>query len=678
MNNQKNKKEAILKHFKSLKIVKIIESQSTYKKELLKWILLTFFVNIIIMYLNPVSTTNPIVKDSIFLKFLENIFKLTLNSAIFMSIGMFLLLFKSRNILISIYSIVWIGLGLANNILKQVRTSPLTKYDFTMISEGLELSESFLNNTHYLKIGIFIVLSILLLVISIIKQVKQKSYKKYKIKAIIFSWIGVLIFTKAIILISSLSNVEHIDNYSKYGFVYAFAENISTPDIKKPKKYKESTMNVIKNEIDKEYQNNISEKQPNIIAIQLESFFDIKSLENITLSENPTPYFDKLVTEYTSGFAKVPTIGGGTARSEFEFITGLDMKYMKDGLIPHNSILKRGPYLSSVYALKNSGYNTHLLHNFAGYYYNRDVVYNNLGFDTFTCLELLNNASENPGIIKASRDNIFPNELKNILLSTNSKDFIFGITTQLHGNYEEDYSEFENNITVSGDFDKSQLSQFNDYANELKSIDNVIKDIIKTVKNINEPTIIIFYSDHLPPLSYKNTNIRGELQYLTPYVVWDNIGLEKNDANLDVHELLSKYMNIAGVEGNYINKLQSLSIDDEKKQRYQELIQYDITVGENYIEEKLLPHKVQTRLGLNDIVIDSVKKEGITYTIKGSGFTSSMVLVVDDLDCGVTWEDENTITFTTNLNLEGKDIYFKIKIGQNENSVVKSNIFRVN
>lgn len=678
MNSQKNKKETILKHFKSLKIVKIIESQSTYKKELLKWILLTFFVNIIIMYLNPVSTTNPILKDNLLLKFVENIFKLTLNSAIFMSIGMFLLLFKSRNILISIYSIIWIGLGLANNILKQIRNSPLTKYDFTMLSEGLKLSESFLNNAHYLKIGIFIVLSILLLAISIIKQIKQKRYKKYKIKSLILSWIGVFIFTKIIISISSLSTAEHIDNYSKFGFVYAFAENISTPDIKKPKNYKESTMNAIKKEIDEEYQNNVSEKQPNIIGIQLESFFDIKSLDNITLSENPTPYFDRLCKEYTSGFAKVPTIGGGTARSEFEFITGLDMKYMKDGLIPHNSILKKGPYLSSVYALKNNGYNTHLLHNFAGYYYNRDIVYNNLGFDTFTCLELLNNASENPGIIKESRDNIFPSELKNILLSTDSKDFIFGITTQLHGNYEEDYSEFENNITVSGNFDKSQLSQFNDYANELKSIDNVIKDIIKTVKNINEPTIIIFYSDHLPPLNYKNTNIRGDLQYLTPYVVWDNIGLEKKDENLDVQELLSKYMNIAGVEGNYINKLQSISIDDEKKEKYQELIQYDIAVGKNYIGETLLPYKVHTKLGLNDIVIDSVEKEGITYTIKGSGFTPYMVLVVDDANCGVTWEDENTITFTTNLNLEGKDIYFKIKIGQNENSVVKSNIFRVN
>lgn len=672
MENKKGDKKLILKLSKLMDFIKF---NGEWKKDILKWILFTLFINIIIMYLNPISITNSAIKDSVPLSIIEKIFKLILNSVIFMSIGMFLLPFKFRSILISIYSIVWIGLGLANNILMEVRNSPLTKYDFTMISEGLKLGESFLNNSHYLKIATFILFSILLLIVGIIEQKKSK---KYKLKTIIFSWICLLLLNNGMLLLSSLSNDEHIDNYSKFGFVYAFAENVSTADIKKPKNYKESTIKNIKSEIDKEYEHTADGEQPNILAIQLESFFDIKTINNLTLSENPTPYFDKLCENYTSGLIKVPTIGGGTARSEFEFVTGLSMKYMKDGLIPHNSILKRTPYISSAYALKNSGYTTHLLHNFAGYFYNRDIVYNNLGFDTFTSLEFLNNASENPSVIKASRDNIFPNELKKILMSTDSKDFIFGITTQLHGNYEEDYSEFENNIIVSGkDFTKPQISQFNDYANELKSIDNIIKDIIETVEDLDEPTIIIFYSDHLPPLSYKNTNIKGNSRYLVPYVVWDNIGLEKEDVDLNVYELLSKYMNLAGIEGNYINKLQSISIDEKKKEEYQELIQYDITVGKNYIGETLLPYKVNTKLGLNDIVIDSVQKEDITYTINGQGFTPSMVLVIDGSECGILCEDESTVKFTTNLNLEGKDIYFKIRIGQNENSVVKSNVFKV-
>lgn len=675
MKDDKGDKKQILENIKSSKLINLIKFKSEWKKYILNWTAFTIFINVIIIYLNPVSPASNIIKNSLFLSIVDNLFKLLLNSIVFISIGMFLFPFKYRYILISIYSIIWVGLGLANTILMEVRNNPLTKYDFTMISEGLELGNSFLNNTHYLKIFIFIIFSIILLTIS---MARQKKSKKYNLKNVISSWIYLLILNSSMIALSSLSGGEHIDNYSKFGFVYAFAENITTSDIKKPRGYKESIMKNIKNEINKKYKSNMIDKQPNILAIQLESFFDIKTIENLTLSENPTPYFDELCKKYTSGLVKVPTIGGGTARSEFEFVTGLNMKYMKDGLIPHNSILKEAPYISSAYALRKNNYKTHLLHNFAGYFYNRDIVYNNLGFDTFTSLELLNNASQNPSVIKASRDNVFPNALKKIFTSTDSKDFIFGITTQLHGSYEEDYTEFENNITATGDFEKPQLSQMNDYANELKSIDNVIKEIIETVESLNEPTIAIFYSDHMPPLSYKNTNIKGEFKYLVPYVVWDNIGLEKKDTNLNLYELLSKYMNLSGVEGNYLNKLQSMPIDDDKKELYQELIQYDITAGKNYIGETLLPYKVDTKLGLNDIVITSVKKEDITYTIKGEGFTSSMVLVVDEAECGVLYEDESTIKFTTNLNLEGKEIYFKIRIGQNENSVVKSNIFKVN
>lgn len=675
MKNEKNVYLSILKKLKLSKIFSFIDLKHEEKKGIFGWIVYILFINAIIMWLNPVAINNTYnIENNVFIVIIDILFKLILNSSVFISIGIFLFPFKHRNILFSIYSIIWVGLGLANHILMEIRSNPLTKYDLTMLSEGMELGKSFLNNSHYLKIAIFIIFSIVLIIMSISTK---KNSKKYKLKNIVFAYIFITIINNTLINISSIWSDNHINNYSKIGFVYAFTENITTKDIKKPKNYKKSVIEDIKTIIDKEYANKNDYKKPNILAIQLESFFDIKTIDGLSFSENPTPYFDDLCKKYTSGLVKVPTIGGGTARSEFEFITGLNMKYMKSGLIPHNSFLKEGPYLSSVYTLKNSGYKTHLLHNFAGYFYNRDTVYNNLGFDTFTSLEFLNNASDNPSVIKASRDDIFPSELKKILKSTEDKDFIFGITTQLHGNYEEDYSEFENNIIVKGDFNKSQLSQINDYANELKSIDNVIKDIISTIENLKEPTIIIFYSDHKPPLNYENTNIKGEIKYLVPYVVWDNMGLEKDDEDINLYELLSKYMNIAGIEGNYLNKLQSINMDNEQKEIYQELIQYDISEGKNYIGETLLPYKVDTKLGIDNLIIENIQKDGITYTIKGSGFTSSMVLVVDDTECGILFEDSSTVKLVTSLDLTNKDVYLKIKIGQNEKSVVKSNIYNL-
>lgn len=672
-----NKKNILLSTWEKIKKIPIFNKwhiKNKNLKELLIWIISSIIINMIIIYLNPISYTNNDIVEYAGWIFIDNSFKLILNTLIFMLIGMFMLPSTKRYILFIIYSVVWIGLGLANNILMDIRNTNLTKYDFTMIFEGLELGKSFLKNSHYLKIIIFILFA-LISIIFISKKIKVTT--KPNIKKIIPIWIIIVILNAITIKLASFSNAEYINNYAKFGFVYAFAENVITPDVLKPYTYNKSTIKKIKNEIDSKYRSTIQNEQPNIIAIQLESFFDIKTINGLNISENPTPYFDELCKNYTSGIAKVPTVGGGTARSEFEFITGLSLKYMKDGIIPHNTILKDEPYMSSIYAVRKNNYKTHFLHNFAGYYYNRDKVYNNLGFDTFTSLELLNNASNNPVVIKESRDNIFPQEIKNLLTSTESKDFIFAITTQLHGNYETNYTEFENNIRATGNFDSEQLSQMNDYVNEIKSIDNVIKDIIDTVNELNEPTIIIFYGDHIPPLSYKNTNIKNDNIYNVPYVVWDNINLKKEKMDVNLYELLSKYLYISGIEGTYINKLQVIDIDDEIKTHYQELIQYDITLGNNYIGEKYMPYKVNTQLGVNEIVIDSVEKEDITYTIKGSGFTSSMVLVVDDTECGIEYENPTTIKFTTNQDLTNKNIYFKIKIGQNTTNYKTSNILKV-
>lgn len=665
-----NKEKSLqLKNCQKDKFLNLIKFQEDWRKNILAWSLFSVFINIIIMYLNPIY-----IDKSIESPFIHNLFMLIINSTIFISIGMFLILFRYRNLYFSIYSVIWVGLGLASSMLKETRGTPLTKYDFAQISEGMGVVQDFLTNSHYFKIAIFVFFAILIIIIG---TLASKKAKKFNFKNILISWGCVLIISTSISGIALAFNSSHLDDYAEFGFVYGFTKNITTPEFKKPSGYKKSTMISIKNKLDDSYSSTSNINKPNVIAVQLESFFDPKTVEGLKLSENPIPYFDLLRKNYSSGVLKVPTIGGGTARSEFEFITGMSLRNMIDGLIPHNDILKEKPYLSNAYVLKDNGYKTHLLHNFAGYFYNRDVVYNNLGFDTFTSLEFLANGSTNPSVIKASKDDIFPSEIKKILKSTDEKDFIFGITAQLHGNYEETYNAFENGITAHGGFKKEVEGQINDYVNEIKSIDNVIKDIVKSVEEVDEPTIIIFYSDHLPPLNYSDTNISGSSKFEVPYVVWDNIGLEKDDENMDLNKLLSKYMNLSGIEGNYLNKLHTMQYDSETNEKYQDLIQYDIMYGDNYIGEKLLPYKMNTKLGIDDIEIEEVYKDGITYTFKGKGFTPMMLLVVDGIECGVAFENESTVKVSTNADWSGKDVYMKIQIGKNTDSILKSNIYEL-
>ena len=94
---------------------------------------------------------------------------------------------------------------------------------------------------------------------------------------------------------------------------------------------------------------------PNIIFLQLESFFDPKLVDYLEMSEDPIPVFRKLMKEYTSGYYKVPSVGAGTANTEFESITGMSLHYFGPGEYPYKSILKETTCESAPYILKDTG-----------------------------------------------------------------------------------------------------------------------------------------------------------------------------------------------------------------------------------------------------------------------------------------------------------------------------------
>lgn len=92
--------------------------------------------------------------------------------------------------------------------------------------------------------------------------------------------------------------------------------------------------------------------------LQLESFFDPTLVNYLDISEDPIPTFRKLMKEYSSGYYKVPSVGAGTANTEFESITGMSMHILDLGNIHYKSILRETTCESAPYVLKNLGYTT--------------------------------------------------------------------------------------------------------------------------------------------------------------------------------------------------------------------------------------------------------------------------------------------------------------------------------
>ena len=220
--------------------------------------------------------------------------------------------------------------------------------------------------------------------------------------------------------------------YENYGFAYCLSNSFIDTGIKKPQTYSEETMNGIINDLNQDDGAEDADT-PNIIFIQLESFFDINYLKNVQFSENPLPNFTKLKEEYPSGFLNVPSVGAGTANTEFEVITGMSLDYFGAGEYPYKTILLEETCESLPYNLKERGYNAFAIHNNRASFYGRNEVFCSLGFDTFISKEYMQDL-EYTGASWA-KDECLIDEILKSLNSTENQDFVYTITVEGHGKY---------------------------------------------------------------------------------------------------------------------------------------------------------------------------------------------------------------------------------------------------
>lgn len=382
------------------------------------------------------------------------------------------LLIKHRLVICSLVSIIWISFGITNNILLHFRTTPFTAVDLSLISEALPILDKYLTPVQIVAIIIAVVIVIIGLVFAFIKLPKHKGLMNYisnicAVALILCLSIGLTsVGMKTNVLAKNFGNIG--DAFKEYGFAYCFTNSLINTGIDKPSNYSEETIQTIVEaaeetptpviptapETSPEPQvTPVESKTPNVLFLQLESFFDPTHVEGMTFSSDPIPNFHKLQENYTSGFLSVPSVGAGTANTEFEIITGMDLDFFGPGEYPYKTILKETACESMAYNLKELGYSTHAIHNNTATFYGRNKVFSNLGFDTFTSEEYMENITYN--LLGWAHDDVLVEEIINAMDSTDTTDYIYTISVQGHGKYPQDAESLYNGAVsegIDGDF----------------------------------------------------------------------------------------------------------------------------------------------------------------------------------------------------------------------------------
>lgn len=592
-----------------------------YAKKLLRcflpYIVAPFILELIIESLNRKSVIagfEYMIDSPLLFLFNMMIIMLTLSVASF---------FKREVFVFSSISIIWLIFGIVNFVILHFRVTPFSAVDFTLIKSAISVSGHYLS---VLNIAMLVV-AVAVIVFSIICLYRKAPYHNtWNHKRFVISVLSVFILSMAIVFIKSSSNsVQALatnytnisEAYENYGFVYCFTNSIIDTGIAKPDDYSEESVKAVKDKL-KKSKTKVKDK-PNIIMIQLESFFDVDNVKGMSFSEDPLPVFHSLEENYSSGLLTVPTVGAGTVNTEFEVLTGMRQHDFGVCEYPYKTVLKSTASESVCNNLSKLGYKSHAVHNNEATFYGRNKVFSSLGFDSFTSKEYMNGITENPN--GWSNDDIMSDEIIKTLDSTDGPDFTFGITVQSHGKYDVD-TDINQKIKVSG-APAGMESQYSYYVNEIAEVDEMIGDLIDKLSKRDEKSVVVLYGDHLPSLDITVDELNNASLYQTQYVIWDNLGLKKEDKDIASYQLYPEVFNRLGIHEGLIDRYQQ-QIDENSEDYLSDLatLEYDLLYGENYAYNGSNPFEASDMtMGTDKVKIKDVKKTDDGYVVTGKGFT---------------------------------------------------------
>lgn len=567
-----------------------------------------------------------------------------------------------------VISVIWLALGVTNGYMLMKRVTPFNAQDLKVAEDGLSLINNYFEPLELVILCIGIV-AVVLWVVSMWRRGGQYEGKMHRL----LSLLGVVVCFGAYVFVSDLALDKRIVSnyfgniafaYEDYGFPYCFAASLFNTGIDEPTGYSKETMEQISEngKITRSETGRSQEALPNIIFVQLESYFDVNEAEFFTTSEDPCPNLHEMYKNYSSGYFKVPSVGAGTANTEFEVLTGMNMRYFGPGEYPYKTIAKYQPTESAASALSALGYGTHALHNNGGNFYSRAEVFNEMGFDSFTSKEFMNilQTTENGW----AKDDVLVENILEAMDTTKQQDFVFTVSVQGHGDYPEEPVLENPKIKVEGIEDEALKNKWEYYVNQVYEMDAFAGKLVKSIEQRGEPSVVVFYGDHLPTMGLEAEDLKSRYLYNTNYVIWDNIGLAKEDRNVPAYQIMADVMERLDIHsGTVFNYHQ----DRHQTKNYLadlELLQYDIMYGDQYVYNGNSPMKKEHMLmGVKDVeVTDLVPQLKQGYSLYGQNFTKYSKVFVNGEKQKSTFLN-NTRIELPEMELENGDVVTIVQMG---------------
>ncbi len=601
--------------------------------------------------------------------------------------SLYTFIFKKPLIFCAMHYSVWCFIAFISNVNIYFKGSPLIFEDLFLVNEATNIISKYLNTKLITNVLILIILFsiIFIIVVKISKNIKFKLFNlKYRYLNFILYTLFIYIYLlsmdklynygKSITYVLSDFNLS--DTYFKNGFLHSFYDSTTLFfSNNKNLDYDIDKILKIKNMLS---ENNYNFENPdvNIILIQLESIFDPLKLKDVKFSNDPLKNLRNLSKINESGEIIVPVLGGGTIQSEFEILTGINIKNLYTKM-PYLNLLNNTQVESIPYILKNYGYATTAIHNYFSTFYNRTKAYENIGFETFIPIEAMTSREISQNFWY--KDNILINEIITKIKNTPEKDFIFGVTVESHGPYN---TLINGDIVVeSNSLSEKDLIELQNYANIIKHVDDFILNLINELNNTNEEYILILYGDHLPSLGENQStfsSLTKEDLFKTPYLIIESnnkkmISIDKN-TEIHAYEFLYEIFSDLNINSTIYHRFREIFKEDTKYNDYEKQLILDIK-KQNIYDNSKFPYEISPiKIGNNTQIIEDININNDGVFIIGNGFTENSKILVNGKKIDTQYISTNCLK-SINYIPNNEDVFIVILFSNKNSPLNISNKF---
>lgn len=350
-----------------------------------------------------------------------------------------------------------------------------------------------------------------------------------------------------------------LESYYREGYLPAFISAAQTINPPKPKDYDEGSAKKLVKKYAKDYDKSAAAKsedrkaaeaqfdseKPTVIAIMNETFSDLSIYDNMHADYQGPQYFKSLKDCLSRGKLYVSAYGGGTANTEFEFLTGNSMANLGSGVYPYTIYdLENTENLAGQF--KKLGYDTTAMHPNHGTNWNRENVYKDFGFDKFLTINDFQDADKLRGMVtdKSTYDKILE-----LLGSNADPQFIFDVTMQNHSGYDTGLIPSDKQVEL--DIDGEDDPEVDEYVSLIQQSDEALEYFLNALSKLDRKVVVVFWGDHQPffPSKFNDKWFKDEDDathqerlWQTDYIIWANYDVAGCDQTSQVDDLSTNYL----------------------------------------------------------------------------------------------------------------------------------------